>query len=130
MADVVQLVRKPVEAVPPRGVVKGAREEWRRLSGILRERGALPPEREALLIAYVNAMALIAECDAELDKRGTRLTITGPNGVPRVHPMIGARNKASQNALQFAKRLGIIGSGTPAKPTGGDEHDAYSDLGI
>ncbi|MBK3403752.1 P27 family phage terminase small subunit [Methylorubrum populi] len=123
------MVTKADAPAVPKGLTKAARAEWDRVAPVLRDRGGLPGEREPLLVAYCNAMALIAECDKSLSKRGG-LMIKGANGIERVHPLFGARNKASQNALQLAKRLGIIGSGAPAKPTGGDEHDAYSDLGI
>lgn len=130
--NVVRLVPKAPASAAPRGLSKAARAEWDRLAPMLRERGTLTPENEPLLGAYVGAVALIAEMDRELSKRGTRLTIKGAGGVPRVHPLIGARNKASQNALQFAKRLGIIGSGAPAPSSnqGGDGADPYSSLGI
>lgn len=132
MADVLRLVPKVPKSSAPRGLPKAARDEWDRLAPMLRERGTLTPENEPLLGAYVGAVALIAEIDRELGKRGTKLTMPGPGGVPRVHPLIGARNKASQNALQYAKRLGIIGSGAPAPASkqGGEDADPYSDLGI
>jgi len=131
--NVVQLVPRSAGRSPGSGVPKGlsraARAEWNRLAPVLRERGALPPELEPLLAAYVGAMALIAECDRAMAKQG--VTIIGANGIPRPHPLFGARNKASQNALQLAKRLGIIGSGAPtAPPKEGEGADPYSDLGI
>ncbi|MCJ2065046.1 P27 family phage terminase small subunit [Methylobacterium sp. J-088] len=129
-ARVLTLVPKPPVVAVPRGLSKAAREEWKRLAPVLRQRGTLTAETEPLLVAYVGAIGMIAEIDREL--RGAKLTIKGANGIPRVHPLVGARNRASQNALQFAKRLGIIGSGTPApsSPKGGDDADPYADLGI
>lgn len=131
MHSVVRLVPKPPASTAPRGLSKAARAEWDRLAPMLRERGTLTPENEPLLGAYVGAIALIAEIDRELSKRATKLTVKDAHGMPRVHPLIGARNKASQNALQFAKRLGIIGSGAPAaQEQGGTGHDPLADLGI
>lgn len=132
MPNVLRLVPKAPKSSAPRGLPKAARDEWDRLAPMLRARGTLTAENEPLLGAYVGAVALIAAIDHELGKRGTKLTIPGPGGVPRVHPLIGSRNKASQNALQFAKRLGIIGSGAPSPSPnqGGESGDAYSDLGI
>jgi P27 family predicted phage terminase small subunit len=129
---VLKLVAKPPVAgsAAPKCLSKAAKAEWTRLAPLLRAKGTLTPENEPLLTAYVNAMGLIAECDRELGKG--KLVIKGANGVSRPHPLLGARNKASQNALQLAKRLGIIGDGTaPAQPPGGAGNaDAYSDLGI
>lgn len=129
---VLKLVKTPAAPalVAPKSLPKAARAEWLRLAPLLRAKGTLTPENEPLLGAYCGAMALIEECDRELGKG--KLLIKGANGVSRPHPLIGARNKASQNALQMAKRLGIIGDGTAlAQPPGGAAHgDAYSDLGI
>jgi P27 family predicted phage terminase small subunit len=130
---VLKLVAKPLAAdsAAPKHLSKAAKAEWTRLAPLLRAKGTLTSENEPLLTAYVNAMGLIAECDRELGKG--KLLIKGANGVSRPHPLLGARNKASQNALQFAKRLGIIGDGTaPAQPSGGagNADDAYTDLGI
>lgn len=129
-AKVVKLVPPEVAPVAPKGLSKVARAEWLRLAPLLRAKGTLTAENQPLLTAYVNAMGLIAECDRELGKG--KLLIKGANGMARPHPLLGARNKASQNALQLAKRLGIIGTGTtPAQPKGGAGNaDPYSDLGI
>lgn len=114
----------------PKSLSKAGRAEWTRLFPLLKAKGTLTAENEPLLAAYCGAIALIEECDRELGKG--KLLIKGANGVARPHPLIGARNKASQNALQMAKRLGIIGDGTaPAQPPGGAaDGDAYTDLGI
>lgn len=113
----------------PRGLSKAARTEWLRLEPLLRAKGTLTEENGPLLVSYVAAMDLITQCDRELSK--AKKIVKGANGIPRPHPLIGARNKASQNALQLAKRLGIIGNGTaPAHGKGGSGGDAYSDLGI
>lgn len=129
---VLALVKKAAvpPLVAPKSLQKGARTEWLRLAPLLRAKGTLTPENEPLLGAYCGAMALIEECDRELGKG--KLLIKGANGVSRPHPLIGARNKASQNALQMAKRLGIIGDGTaPAQTQGGaGDADPYAELGI
>lgn len=129
---VLKLVKTPAAPplVAPKMLSKPARAEWLRLAPLLQVKGTLTAENEPLLAAYCGAMALIAECDRELGKG--KLLIKGANGISRPHPLLGARNKASQNALQLAKRLGIIGDGTaPAQPQGGAGHaDPYSDLGI
>ena len=126
---VIKLVAKapaPVSAAP-KSLSKAAKTEWLRLAGLLRAKGTLSPENEPLLTAYVNAMALIAECDRELGKG--KLLIKGAGGTLRPHPLLGARNKASQNALQLAKRLGIIGSGAaPAADQGSG--DAWSAMDL
>ncbi len=129
---VLKLVKTPAvpPLVAPKSLSKPARAEWLRLHPLLKVKGTLTAENEPLLAAYCGAMALIEECDRELGKG--KLLIKGANGVSRPHPLIGARNKASQNALQMAKRLGIIGDGTvPAQVKGGaGDADPYSDLGI
>jgi P27 family predicted phage terminase small subunit len=114
----------------PRGLSKAARAEWLRLEPLLRQRGTLTPENGPLLVSYVAAMDLIAACDKELSR--AKKIVKGANGIPRPHPLIGARNKASQNALQLAKRLGIIGSGALPEPCkgGAADGDAYTRLGI
>lgn len=129
---VLKLVKTPAAPAPvaPKSLPKAARAEWLRLYPLLKLKGTLTSENEPLLAAYCGAMALIEECDRELGKG--KLLIKGANGVSRPHPLIGARNKASQNALQMAKRLGIIGDGSaPAQPAGGAaDGDAYSQLGV
>jgi P27 family predicted phage terminase small subunit len=113
----------------PRGLSRAARAEWLRLAPLLRGKGTLTEENGPLLVSYVAAMDLIGQCDRELSK--AKKIVKGANGIPRPHPLIGARNKASQNALQLAKRLGIIGNGVPTFSKGGAAGgDAYSDLGI
>jgi P27 family predicted phage terminase small subunit len=112
--------------VAPKSLSKTARAEWLRLAPLLRAKGTLTPEGEPLLTAYVNAMALISECDRELGKG--KLLIKGAGGTMRPHPLLGARNKASQNALQFAKRLGIVGDGKAPPASGGT--DAWTDLDL
>lgn len=130
MADVVQLVPRPVAPKAPRGLSKLARAEWDRIAPILRERGTLTAETEQLVAAYAGAVGMIAEIDREMSRPGFRMTIKGGNGVPRAHPLIGSRNRASQNALQYAKRLGLFSA--PASPSnkGGAVADDYADLGI
>lgn len=127
--SVVKLVRKAPapDAVAPKNLSKAAKAEWTRLAPLLRAKGTLTPENEPLLTAYVNAMALIAECDRELGKG--KLLIKGTGGMLRPHPLLGARNKASQNALQLAKRLGIIGSGA-VSPTDQGAGDAWSGMDL
>jgi P27 family predicted phage terminase small subunit len=127
-AEVLKLVKKA--AVPaliaPKSLSKAARAEWLRLAPLLKAKGTLTEENGPLLVAYVNAMGLIAECDRELGKG--KLLIKGAGGTMRPHPLLGARNKASQNALQYAKRLGIIGSGTAPPAPGGT--DAWSGMDL
>lgn len=130
---VLKLVKAPaiVPLVAPKYLSKAARTEWLRLAPLLQAKGTLTAENEPLLAAYCGAMALIVECDRELGKG--KLLIKGANGISRPHPLLGARNKASQNALQLAKRLGIIGDGTApaAQGQGGAaDGDAYTRLGI
>jgi P27 family predicted phage terminase small subunit len=125
---VLKLVKtKPSLDLPaPKGLSKTARAEWVRLAPLLRAKGTLTAENEPLLSAYVNSMALIAECDRELGKG--RLLIKGAGGTMRPHPLLGARNKASQNALQFAKRLGIVGDGKAPPASGGT--DAWTGMDL
>jgi P27 family predicted phage terminase small subunit len=125
-AEIVKLVKKPAAPVAPKGLSRDAKAEWLRLYALLKAKGTLTPANEPLLVAYVSAMALIAECDRELGKG--KLLIKGAGGTVRPHPLLGARNKAAQNALQFAKRLGIIGDGT-APPTSGGP-DAWSSMDL
>lgn len=128
--NVVKLVKTPPPLVAPKMLSKSARAEWLRLAPLLSAKGTLTAENEPLLAAYCGSMALIAECDKELGKG--KLLIKGANGIARPHPLLGARNKASQNALQFAKRLGIIGDGSapPQGQGGSDNADPYAALGI
>lgn len=130
---VVKLVPKTAENpafIPPKSLKKAARDEWTRLCALLRAKGTLTEENAPLLTAYVAAMAMIADCDKEL-ARAKSMIVYGGNGVPRAHPLIGARNRASQNALQLAKRLGILGSTVtnPTKDPAADGDD-YARLGI
>ena len=127
--NVVRLVSATPAPTPPKGLSKAARAEWLRLHPLLRARGSVTPENEPLLGSYCAAMALIADCDRELAKG--RLIIKAGNGVPRPHPLLGARNRAAATALQLAKRLGILGDGSaPAQKGGAADGDAYTDLGI
>lgn len=130
---VIKLVPKATENpafAPPKSLNKAARAEWARLCALLRAKGSLTEENAPLLTAYVAAMAMIADCDKEL-ARAKSMIVYGGNGVPRAHPLIGARNRASQNALQLAKRLGILGSTVtnPTKDPAADGDD-YARLGI
>jgi P27 family predicted phage terminase small subunit len=113
----------------PRGLSKAGRTEWARLEPLLRARGTLTDANVPLLAAYCGAICMIAEIDRELSK--SRLVVKGSTGVPRVHPLVGARNRAAANVLQLARRLGILGSGAaPESSKGGALGDAYTDLGI
>ncbi|MBR0945953.1 P27 family phage terminase small subunit [Bradyrhizobium liaoningense] len=125
---VLKLVKKAPAREPaaPKNLGKAAKAEWLRLAGLLRAKGTLSPENEPLLTTYVSAMELIESCDKELG-RG-KLVIKGPGGTMRPHPLIGPRNKAAQNALQLAKRLGIIGTGAATAPEG--EGDAWSGMDL
>jgi P27 family predicted phage terminase small subunit len=128
--NVVKLVPASKPPAVPKGLSKAAKAEWLRLQPLLTVRGTLTVENTPLLETYCAAMALIQDCDKELAKG--KLVIKAGNGVPRPHPLLGARNRAAATALQLAKRLGIIGDGTaPAQPKGGAaDGDAYSKLGI
>jgi P27 family predicted phage terminase small subunit len=127
--SVVKLVRTapaPVAAAP-KSLGKTAKAEWTRLAPLLRAKGTLTPENEPLLTAYVRAMELLEQWDRELAR--SKPVIKGIGGTMRPHPLIGPRNKASQNALQLAKRLGIIGSGAAGPPEQG-AGDAWSKMDL
>lgn len=131
MTNVVALVPKaaPRKSTAPKGLSRAGKKLWNELEPILADRGVLNRETRPLLASYCGAMAMIAEIDAELSR--AKPVIKGANGIPRPHPLIGARNRASQNALQLAKRLGIGLTSAPSKSKGGaGDADPYSDLGI
>lgn len=139
MAKVVPLVtkggaRKPPPdpaTSPPRSLMdRVARQEWLRVAPGLSARGMLTPDNELLIVTYCNDVALIAKLDQELKRQ--KLTIPGPHGVPRPHPLLGARNKAHQGMIQLGKRLGILGNGSAPQPTKGGtgSADAYTRLDI
>jgi len=120
---------KPTRTAP-KWLRKEARAEWQRLFALLEKKGTLTPENEPMLADYCGARSLIAECDRELS-RAKRLTITGADGNARPHPLIAARNRASQNAISLAKKLGIFGTNASEQPKGGaGDADPYALLGI
>lgn len=124
--------RKPraTGGTAPKWLSKTARAEWERLVVLLEEKGTLTRENRPLLADYCGSLALIAECDRELS-RSKKLVLRGAGGVARPHPLIGARNRASQNAISLAKKLGILGAATSDPSKGGaGSADAYSKLGI
>ena len=131
MSNVVSLVPKVAKArsTAPKELSRAGKKLWSELAPILDDRGALNRETRPLLAAYCGAMAMIGEIDKELSR--AKPIIKGPTGIPRPHPLIGARNRASQNALQLAKRLGIGREGAAPKSKGGSgDADPYADLGI
>ena len=134
MSNVLSLVPKaPKPARPkysgPKELSGHARKLWNEHAPILEERGTLNRETRPLLAAYCGALAMIAEIDRALHK--AKLIIKGPSGIPRPHPLVGARSRASQNALQLAKRLGLGQASASPTSKGGTGHaDPYSDLGI
>ena len=131
---VLKLVAKPkkpakVKNPAPTWLSKASREEWLRLHNLLEKKGTLTPENQPLLADYCGALAMIAQCDKELG-RSKKLLIRGPNGVAKPHPLIGARNRASQNAISLAKKLGIFGAAPNSSQGGAGDADPYSKLGI
>lgn len=129
---VVRLVPKQAKTPArsaPKWLRKEARAEWLRLRALLEEKGTITPENEPMLADYCGARSLIAECDRELS-RVKRLTVTSSDGTVRPHPLIAARNRASQNALSLAKKLGIVGASPPETKGGAGNADPYATLGV
>lgn len=111
----------------PKGLSRSAKAEWARLEPLLRSKGTLTAENEPLLRVYASNVGLLADLDRELADAAMIIEV---NGIPRPHPLIGARNRAAATAIQLAKRLGILGNGSTPKGGGKADGDAYSDLGI
>lgn len=131
---VLKLVARPkkpakVKNPAPTWLSKAARAEWLRLRDLLEKKGTLTAENKPLLADYCGAQALIAQCDKELGK-SRKLLIRGPGGIAKPHPLIGARNRASQNAISLAKKLGIFGASPNSSQGGAGDADPYARLGI
>lgn len=114
---------------PPAWLSPEAREEWARVAPILHRRGALTDATLGSLESYVSAVATVRQCEQALAREG--VTITGPGGIARPHPCLGAKNRSAAIALQMAKRLGLFADAEKAKTSGGHgDDDPYAALGI
>ncbi|CAH1662813.1 MULTISPECIES: phage terminase small subunit P27 family [Hyphomicrobiales] len=129
MAKVVALRGRKRKGPPPPAWLTDevARTEWLKLAAGLAERGILTDVTETTFAEYCSTVALIRRMDEALQSEP--LMITGRDGIPKPHPLIGGRNKASAQMLQLGKRLGIIGNGDASPPKAG-KGDPYSSLGI
>lgn len=85
--------------------------EWRKVAPLLMRDGSLPPEVESLLSLYCAAVEGAQDAAKILRKQGR--TFEGQNGLKKAHPMVRAEAVYLAHALQYAKRLGLVG-GTPA----------------
>lgn len=122
--------KKPVPDAPE--WIRGneiALTEWGLLAKRLHELGTLTPETVSLLAQYCIGVAQLRRMDEALATE--TMMITTPSG-PKLHPLVGARNRAAANQVTLAKRLGIIREGGASAPPakGGGDDDPYARLGI
>src|SRR5690606_34013241 len=89
----------------PAGLGTIGKAEWKRVAPLLMQDGALPPEIEGLLLIYAQNVERAQLAAKEIRKAGQ--TFKGPAGL-KAHPMIRAEAVATQNALKYAKDLGLI----------------------
>lgn len=114
---------------PPGWLDPAAAEEWTRVAPVLHARGGLTVETEGLLATYCENVATVRLCSESIAKEG--ITITGPGGLPKPHPLVGMKNRASAIVVQLGKRLGLFTAATAsASNKGGGPDDPYAALGI
>lgn len=106
----------------PSWLSKFAKEEWKRVAGVLAERGDLTEERIGLIAAYCAAIGTVRLCEMTLDSEG--MTIEASNGVTRAHPLIQHKSQSTSVAMQLGKKLGLFHGASKRTD------DSYSDLGI
>ncbi|MCU1327481.1 MAG: family phage terminase small subunit [Bryobacterales bacterium] len=87
----------PAEPQEPEGLSDASRAEWVRITGLLRDRGALDALDQAALRDYLLCWDRLRECEAEITKHG--VMVEGINGRQRV------KNPACQLARQYRDAL-------------------------
>lgn len=94
---------------PPSHLDPVARNEWRRVVPELIDIGVLARVDTATLAAYCQAYSRWVKAELELQAHGT-LTYVSETGVIRLHPAVGAAEKAMAQVRLFAQEYGL----TPA----------------
>jgi P27 family predicted phage terminase small subunit len=105
-----------------------AREEWERIAPVLHDRSPLSPATCSLLEQYVAQVATVRQSEIAIAREG--ITLTGPNGIPRPHPLVGTKTRAGNIANQLAKRLGLFLDAEKATKGAGWSGDAYARFGV
>jgi P27 family predicted phage terminase small subunit len=87
--------QEAVEPEMPSGLSQAAQAEWERLTGLLRERGALDAIDQAALNDYLVCWQRLTEAEADIETRG--LLVEGERGP--------VKNPACQLARQYRAAL-------------------------
>ena len=107
--------QKPIEMFSSKGVPscpsfldREAKAEWRRTTLLLKTMGLLTKVDRGAMAAYCEAWSEFVALSAQVRKSG-HVSVTD-NGNEVQHPLVGAKNKASERMLKVACQFGMTPS--------------------
>lgn len=106
----------PPRIAPPPELTEDAAKEWRRVEGLLRERGALTELDRGVLASYCMAYGRWAQAERAIAEIARRLPATGglmmqtKAGNFIQNPLVGIANKALSDMARYAAELGMTPS--------------------
>lgn len=112
----------------PSWLSSASREVWGRVAPVLAARGTLTDETRDALSTYCSNVGLVRECDEVIAREG--MTLTGPGGMSRPHPLLSVKVRAAAIVLQLAKRLRLLDAAAKASGSAAKVHDDFADLDL
>jgi P27 family predicted phage terminase small subunit len=98
------------EPVPPNDLNVEGTHEWKRITGLLRDRNALDGLDQAALRDYLVCWQRLQDCEADIQKRG--ILVKGARGTVK-NPSLQIAKSYRESMLAWARELGFtLGSRT------------------